>query len=367
MRIIYLFIAFYFIIPPNLTAQCVSGNCSNGKGTFLYPNGTIYIGEFRNSKANGEGICYYTNQSRYTGEWREHNFHGKGTFYKPNGEVIMGRWAHGKLIDKFEQKGASRSLSLVEAPKVWAVIVGVAQYKHYSDLHYTDDDAYRMYAFMKSPEGGALPDNQISLLIDENATKRHIINQMNQVFVNASENDVVLFYFSGHGLEDGFLPSDYDGIKNKLRHNEISAIFSQSKAKHKICIADACHAGGWVNNDFSIATKNSGEKMKTTGYQDMIESYYEAFSQSNGGMALLLSSKAKETSIENNGLRQGVFSHFLIKGLKGEADFDNNQIVTIEELFSFVEKGVVFYTNNRQTPIIYGNYDKAMPVAVRRR
>jgi hypothetical protein len=37
-------------------------------------------------------------------------------------------------------------------------------------------------------------------------------------------------------------------------------------------------------------------------------------------------------------LRQGVFSHFLIRGLKGEADTNSDKVVTVEELYDFVNK-----------------------------
>ena len=47
----------------------------------------------------------------------------------------------------------------------------MASYKHMPALQYTDDDAYRMYAFLKSPEGGALKDEQIKILVDDAATK----------------------------------------------------------------------------------------------------------------------------------------------------------------------------------------------------
>ena len=53
--------------------------------------------------------------------------------------------------------------------KVWAVVVGIGRYTTMPVLKYTDDDAYHIYAFLKSPEGGALPDSQIRLLIDEDA------------------------------------------------------------------------------------------------------------------------------------------------------------------------------------------------------
>ena len=77
-----------------------------------------------------------------------------------------------------------------------------------------------------------------------------------------------------------------------------------------------------------------------------------------------MSSKSDETSLESSGLRQGVFSHFLIRGLKGEADIDNNKIVSVQELFDFVDENVRAYTMNRQSPVIKGDYDGKMTVSV---
>ncbi len=79
-----------------------------------------------------------------------------------------------------------------------------------------------------------------------------------------------------------------------------------------------------------------------------------------------MSSKAEETSLESSGLRQGVFSHFLIRGLKGEADKNSDKVVTIQELFDFVFGNVRDYAGNRQSPVLKGTYDPMMPVAVLR-
>lgn len=49
--------------------------------------------------------------------------------------------------------------------------------------------------------------------------------------------------FSGHGLEGTFIPIDYDDSTNSIKHEEIKEILSKSKAKHKVCYADACHSG----------------------------------------------------------------------------------------------------------------------------
>jgi uncharacterized caspase-like protein len=95
-----------------------------------------------------------------------------------------------------------------------------------------------------------------------------------------------------------------------------------------------------------------------------MDTYYDAFNKSSGGFVLMLSSKAEETSIESNGLRQGIFSHFLIRGLKGAANINADELVTVDELFDYVHNNVRFYTNKFQTPMIYGDYDGMMPLAV---
>jgi uncharacterized caspase-like protein len=78
---------------------------------------------------------------------------------------------------------------------------------------------------------------------------------------------------------------------------------------------------------------------------------------------MLLSSMSDEYSLETSGIRQGVFSHFLIRGLKGEADANKDHIVSVTELFDFVESNVTDYTQYKQNPVISGNYDEHLPIS----
>ena len=237
--------------------------------------------------------------------------------------------------------------------KVWAVVVGIAAYNHMPALRYTDDDAYRIYAFLKSPEGGGLPDDQIQVLIDEDASRQNILDIMERTFVKAGPNDLIVLYFSGHGLQGSFLPYDYDGFNNKLLHEDINDIFERSPARYKLCIADACHSGSLL-------------AMKGASTESALAAYYQTLGQAKNGTAMIMSSKSEETSLESTGLRQGVFSHYLIRGLKGEADANGNNIVAVQELFDFISTGVRDYTGNRQSPVIKGDYDPDMTVAVMR-
>ena len=80
----------------------------------------------------------------------------------------------------------------------------------------------------------------------------------------------------------------------------------------------------------------------------------------------MLSSKKDEYSLEDQGLRQGVFSHYLMRGLKGEANLNHDKIIDITELYNYVQGKVKKYTNGLQSPNISGNYDPKMPVSFAR-
>ncbi|HHS95156.1 MAG TPA: peptidase C14 caspase catalytic subunit p20, partial [Phaeodactylibacter sp.] len=347
---------------------CIKGDCINGEGTYIYQDGVAkYTGQFKNGLANGQGVCTYANGERYEGEWKDGSFYGYGTLHLLDGTKATGYWKEGTYVGTHQEETPPES-SEVKIPaddfaeelthreainmKVWAVIIGVADYSHMPALKYTDDDAYRIYAYLKSPEGGALKDEQINILIDESATKENVLQAMKETFGKAGPNDLVFLYFSGHGLKGSFLPIDFDGFHNKLLHEEVNNILKSSRAKYKLCIADACHSG-------SLLAARSG-----TSVDDVLSKYYSTLAQADSGTALIMSSKSDETSLESSGLRQGVFSHFLIRGMKGEADANGNRVVSVRELYDFISENVRNYTGFRQSPVIKGDYDGSMTVGV---
>ncbi|MDG1295684.1 MAG: caspase family protein [Saprospiraceae bacterium] len=400
----------------NVQSGCISGDCTDGSGIFAYANGARFEGQFQQGKPNGEGTFIYEDESTYSGSvkeglyhgagmlisasgkkqsgrwdegsfitndeiasitgcvsgdctdgygkmifdngttyegnWQAGKYNGNGTLEKYDGAIIQGNWVNGEFAaGGLNQEENIPSSSTFKRPKVYAVVVGVSSYDHMPTLKYTDDDAYRVYAFLRSPKGGALENDQISILIDEAATKLQIMDAMRNTFAKAGPDDLILLYFSGHGLNGAFLPIDFDGYNNRLDHETIKSLLDESEAKYKICIADACHSGSLL-------------AMKSGSSKSILESYYESLAQAKEGTALIMSSKSQETSLESQGLRQGVFSHYLIKGLEGAADSGvKDNIITISELFNFVYQNVKEYTGKRQTPVIEGDYDPNMPVS----
>jgi len=47
------------------------GNIREGPGTFLFPDGSIYNGEWRNDRANGWGELRHINGDIYEGNWKD--------------------------------------------------------------------------------------------------------------------------------------------------------------------------------------------------------------------------------------------------------------------------------------------------------
>ncbi len=104
------------------TTGCISGDCKNGYGKYVYNNGyyegnfkngfrngqgsyffdigDYYIGNFRDNKFNGKGTYYYTNGERYAGEWKDQRLHGKGELVQFDGELKLGFWKEGTYQDK---------------------------------------------------------------------------------------------------------------------------------------------------------------------------------------------------------------------------------------------------------------------------
>jgi hypothetical protein len=335
---------------------CIVGNCVNGKGGYKFSNYSYYHGYFFGEKADGLGVCIYPDGDAYLGEWSNHKFEGQGTMYYNDGTILNGIWKNGLFQKVIEKEIPTRSLGyeFIDKPtygKVWVLLIGVSDYINLPDLKYTDNDAFRLHSFFKSPTGGAIPNEQMTILIDEQATQNNILKHLQLISRKAGKNDLVLFYFSGHGFRGSFAPHDYkENSEILVKHNEVIEILKMSKAKSKVVIADACHSG-------SMDTKSGN-------YESLLDIYYNAFRKSMGGTVLLLSSRANEVSMESTGLCQGLYSHFLLEGLNGKANKNGDKIITVSELHQYIYKKVRSATSYSQTPVIHGDFDVNMPMSV---
>ncbi len=331
--------------PANFVADCNLVPCGSGKGILTLADGSVYTGFFVNGLPHGEGECKFKNGDYYIGLWQKGKPQGQGRYTYANGAILAGNWNNGRFVDppKVIKK------SYAEGTNIYAMIVGASRYDHFESLKYTDDDAYRIYAFLRSPEGGAVPDDHIRILIDESAIADNIYKSLDEITAMAGPEDMVLVYLAGHGVQGYYLPTDSDGYRNTVGYYSIKDRLSICQARQKLVIADACYSGSL------LAAK--------TPMFESVDLFYKKLSESGGGTAFLLSSKSEEYSLESQGLRQGIFSHYLVLGLKGKADKDGDRLVNLDELYNYVYTNVRSYSGNLQSPILAGDIDRGMPLA----
>lgn len=81
-------------------------------------------------------------------------------------------------------------------------------------------------------------------------------------------------------------------------------------------------------------------------------------------MALFMAASANEVSQESDKWGGGVFTHYLIRGLRGEADENRDGFVYISELERYIRRAVPEATNGAQHPEVSGNFDRNLMMGV---
>lgn len=220
--------------------------------------------------------------------------------------------------------------------RTYLVSVGIADYAGYpnkiKNLCLTTKDAKAIVdLYVKNTQV------DYSILLNEKATKDRILSAISKVFNKAGENDIVVFFFSGHGYPGGFCA--YDG---NLDYDKVRQTMAQSKCKNKMMFVDACRSGGMR------VDKTAAQRAVTAA--------------KNANVMLFLSSRNNENSIESRNMQNGFFTTYLKKGLMGNADANRNRIITAKELFDFVNSGVAQISRGRQHPVMWGNFNDNMTV-----
>ncbi|GAB5526391.1 MAG: hypothetical protein Roseis2KO_42630 [Roseivirga sp.] len=251
-------------------------------------------------------------------------------------------------------------------PNIYAVNVGIGTYKNsdtwkgFSDLKFTRNDARAMHNFFLNENAGAVPVQNLSLLLDEQATKSRIIAELKHQVSKAWNNDLIIFFFAGHGIkgkeEDDnslyLLPHDYEigNPETAIHYKELEEIFESVPSKNKLIIMDACHSGG------SLPTLE-GDWANILG------------SLKDKEIAILTSSQLGETSLEATDIERGLYSHYLTRGLTFDArkaDTNQDNVVTILELHIYVSTQTAAAARKKshiQTPQLGGKFSVRLPLA----
>lgn len=214
--------------------------------------------------------------------------------------------------------------------EIYVVAIGISDYENISDLSLPEQDAKDIAELYKTKT------KHVILITGRYATKERILKALYDQFSRADKDDMIVFSFSGHGYQSGICPYDMSKQSDGISYQEIRSILKQSQAKTKMVFADACFSGG--------LRVGNGQNNNSSDDDD-------------SNVLLFLSSRGGESSIESPFMVNGVFTTYLIRGLRGGADDNLDRMISAKELFDFVHQGVVEKSDAKQHPVMWGNFD----------
>jgi len=270
---------------------------------------------------------------------------------------------------------ASPPPAAASAHERWAVVIGVGAYESSAipRLKYTVSDAEAIYQTLVGPAG--FKKDHVLLLTDRSERKPTLRNVKWALGTflgrSAKKDDTVLIFFAGHGApevdtrgleRDGLakylIPSDADPddlYSTALPMDELQTIFARIESERVVAFLDACYSGAAGGRTFAAKRTRAGT---------VDDLFLERLTRSKG-RAIATASRPTEVSIELPELGHGIFTHYLVQGLKGAADSNRDGIVTLQELYEYLEQQVTTKSRavgGNQHPVMKGEMEGAFPL-----
>ncbi|MBT9310896.1 nSTAND1 domain-containing NTPase [Leptothoe kymatousa] len=254
------------------------------------------------------------------------------------------------------------------AAKLWVLLVGV---NHYQDerlrsLQYPAPDCQGLARALRSATQ-AFPSKEFYIhhdFAEQLPTLAAVRKQLIYLATAAQPQDTILFYFSGHGMltaeskQAVLCLQDTDKTElavTGLPLGELLTTLGQSLARQQLVWLDACHSGGLtLRGAKGEGDQKDSELVNPTPH--LVDVLRQRAAQGKGFYALL-SCDQEQRSWEFPELGHGVFTYYLMKGLRGEAA-DSQGIIDADGLYKYVYHQTLRYIDKANQQIRLVNRQK---------
>jgi ABC-type phosphate transport system substrate-binding protein len=211
-----------------------------------------------------------------------------------------------------------------------ALLIGISEYRHgFNKLPGVRQDVEAMQRVLQNPKMGGF---DVTTL--ENPTLEEMRKAIETLFSGCQKDDVVLLYFSGHGITDNSghlyfaIPSTE---KEKFQATGVEASFvhrimENSSSKRQVVILDCC---------FSGAFPHKGLLGKGRTFIDLREEL------GGEGRAILTSTNAWDYCFGGHEENLSIYTRYLVEGIEtGAADRNENGWISVDELHEYTKNKV---------------------------
>lgn len=215
-----------------------------------------------------------------------------------------------------------------------ALLIGISEYgEGLSALPGTQEDISILQRVLQSPQIGGF--DQVDLLPNPDRTQME--RAIETLFTeNRDRNDLVLLYFSGHGVRDDngtlyfanrITEKNTQGrilTSTAVPASALQHYMSRSRSKRLGLILDCCFSGAFANDMKAKAADEAVDVKAQLGGE---------------GRAVLTSSTATQVSYEKEGA--SIYTRYLVQGLEtGAADRNEDGQITVDELHEYAREKV---------------------------
>ncbi len=237
-----------------------------------------------------------------------------------------------------------------------ALIIGVADYERtLAKAAYADKDAKTFYDYAMLKLG--IPASNIKELVNDSASEIDVRLAVKDWIARSTKQNAsdIYVFFAGHGLasqsgeEMYLLP--FDGEPRLLEDSAIrrTRLFDDiafANPRSVTVFLDTCYSGTTRGTDMLIASRPIAIKALKQSVPD--------------NFTVMTAAAGDQTAKPLEEAKHGMFSYFLMKGMEGEADANQDNKITAGELHSYVRTNVIQQSSGSQTPELQGDADRVL-------
>ncbi len=254
-----------------------------------------------------------------------------------------------------ESAPAPRGLEQAYARRV-AVVVGIDHYPDddsIPDLRYAAKDARDMAGVLRDPRWGDF--DQTIELIGGYISQEAFWSALEAATATLNQEDTFVLYFAGHGTLEltasgtrlYLLPSDGQlsaPARTSIALQEVEDYVAALPARQRVVMVDACHS---ISTD-ARATLSAETRRQLAGLRGVVPSPPPR--DVSASEVFLYAAAHSQPAQEDEELQNGVYTHFLLRALRGEADANRDGLVEVMELHDWVSARTEAHTGGLQVP-----------------